>query len=287
MNTMYSNKDLQDWEKALLSEVKSETKESSCFYKLVHTIVNEKNEIIKVFSKDNTFHFTPSFTNQNKALNFIKLHLDQVNSFTPKTFMLGDLIDKIKSESKIKFVFVNPVYSDNTPTSFQTEEIIVAPLYDQRTNKLMTSSPDEALALIAIHPNDQKRFGIEMVFHIITDQSLKEQNAEMRKKELYQKIKELTFIAPRLPIKKGSSSVFCILLNMDNALEEAAFIRNYKLMDQYSDVIFVNSSLELMSGDMDLIKYDGEHIDTVFTPIIEWQQKYKQLYPFQYSRNEI
>ncbi len=60
-------------------------------------------------------------------------------------------------------------------------------------------------------------------------------------------------------------------------MEESAFIRSYKTFDTYADVIFVNSNLELLTGDLTPIPYDGNQIDTIFAPIIYWQKSQQML----------
>lgn len=62
-----------------------------------------------------------------------------------------------------------------------------------------------------------------------------------------------------------------IILNLDNVLEERAFIREYKTFDDYADVIFVTSDFKMMAGNLEPIAYDGDQIDTIFTPLIYWQ----------------
>ena len=62
------------------------------------------------------------------------------------------------------------------------------------------------------------------------------------------------------------------LLNLENDLEERAFIRDYSMFDDYSDSIFVTSKLKMLSGNLEEIHYDGNSIDTIFGPIINWQR---------------
>lgn len=151
------------------------------------------------------------------------------------------------------------------------KNVLFAPLFDQITRKYMMTAPDQALALLAINPNDQERFGIEIVFHALTNSDLPD-DKETREEVLKEKIDQLSFFAPRIPIKKGSASIYCVLLNLENPMEEMAFVRSYRTFDKYTDIIFVTSNLEIMTGDLDRIPYNGERIDTIFTPIIHWQQ---------------
>ncbi|MCO4794000.1 MAG: hypothetical protein KC493_09820 [Bacteriovoracaceae bacterium] len=190
------------------------------------------------------------------------------------TFMLGDLIKVLRSKSKAQSIKVNPILFEADQFDgniYLCEEVLFAPLFDQVTKKYMMTSPDQALALLAINPNDQERFGIEIIFHAITNSDLPD-DKETREEILKTKIDELGFYAPRIPIKRGSASIYCVLLNLENAMEETAFIRSYKTFDRHTDIIFVTSDLEIRTGNLDRIPYHGEKIDTIFTPIIQWQQ---------------
>jgi hypothetical protein len=162
------------------------------------------------------------------------------------------------------------------PSDFKFEEVLWSALRAPLTGKLMTSPPEEALALLAIDQKDQERFGINFVFHMISNLSAPEAGEE-REIYLKEKIRELAHFIPRVPIGFGSASIYCILLNLDNAMEETAFIRDYQTFDPYSDVLFVTSSLELLTGKLRPIKIQGEQIDTIFGPIIEWQRHHNPL----------
>lgn len=192
--------------------------------------------------------------------------------FCLKPFMLGDLTTGFNQTKQITPVKVNPIrLGTNNGEITVAEEILIAPIYDEVTKKYMLTDPDEALALLAIRPEDQERMGMEMVFYSITNKSLPEEK-ESRERELRERIEQLSFYAPRVPLRKGSASVLCVLLNLENAMEEVAFIRSYKTLDRYSDILFVTSSLEILTGELESIPYDGEQIDTIFMPIIEWQK---------------
>ena len=88
---------------------------------------------------------------------------------------------------------------------------------------------------------------------------------------IHEKLEDLSRLIPRIPMAKGSGTFICILLNLENTMEEAAFIRNYQLLDKYTDLLFVNSKLEILTGDLHTIKYEGSTIDQIFRPMIEWQ----------------
>ncbi len=195
--------------------------------------------------------------------------------FTLTTFMLGDLIKVLSGSNRPQSIKVNPILfeTDRLDGSvYLCEEVLFAPLFDKVTKKYMMTAPDQALALLAINPSDQERFGIEIIFHALTNSELPD-DKESREEVLKNKIDELAFYAPRIPIKKGSASIYCVLLNLENSMEETAFIRTYRTFDEHTDIIFVTSDLEIRTGDLDRIPYHGEKIDTIFTPIIQWQQE--------------
>lgn len=192
-----------------------------------------------------------------------KLPLAEGQSYL--TFMLGDFIRTIADEKKPQVALVNP------REDLSADEVLFAPCFDPLTQKYMMTHPDDGVALLAIRSEDQSRYGIEMVFHVLNHKALIEER-EQREALLQRKIRELSFFVPRVPIKKGSGSFYCVLLNLENSMEETAFIRQYKTFDDYSDVIFVTSELKILTGELDSIAYDGEQIDTIFTPVIGWQQ---------------
>ena len=106
---------------------------------------------------------------------------------------------------------------------------------------------------------------------MITNRGLSD-DPEKRQKELKEKIDELSFCLSKVPMKKGSGTFFAVILNLDNGLEERAFIREYKTFDPYADVIFVTSDFKMLTGNLEPIAYDGEQIDTIFMPMIQWQK---------------
>ncbi|MBT3583411.1 MAG: hypothetical protein HN509_00780 [Halobacteriovoraceae bacterium] len=194
-----------------------------------------------------------------------------------KTIMLGELIKILQSEKAPSVLKVNPapIGSENSPL-IGCQEVLFAPTLDSFTQKLLMTDPSQAKALMAIDPNDQTRMGIEMVFHVLTNMALPEsEERELRDRAIRLKIEELAFIAPRVTIRNGSGSFYCVLLNLENDMEETAFIRDYKTFDPHSDIIFVNSKLEILTGELENIPYNGDHIDQIFLPLINWQQSKK------------
>jgi len=191
-----------------------------------------------------------------------------------KIMMMGHLIDLLKDKGEVTTVKVNPIYVEvgqGMEPFLYAEEVLFAPQFDEVTQKYLLTDPDDAIALLAIRPEDEKRFGIEVIYYLITTRGLPEEQ-EDKENFLRDKIEELAFMAPRVPIKKGSGSFLAVLLNLENDLEERAFIRDYSMFDDYSDSIFVTSKLKMLSGNLEEIHYDGNSIDTIFGPIINWQR---------------
>jgi hypothetical protein len=255
--------------------------ESLGFYDLVYVITDESSRplLFDINGVESIFCFTETSIplRLNDPLR-LKLGMDgQVNILTEKRrlkhFMLGDLCQEFANSKTPMPIFINPMEMIKADKiHFFAEEILFAPIWDELTKKHMMTDPSEALALLAINPEDQARFGIEVIFHMVTSQIAPEAGEE-RELFLKRKIRELSFLTPRVPIKQGSGSIYCVLLNLENPMEELAFIRQYNTFDPYSDVIFVMSNLELLTGNLSPITYNGEHIDTIFAPIINWQKK--------------
>lgn len=201
------------------------------------------------------------------------LGLDQID-FDLKIIMLGELSRSLSKRGKETSIKINPllleVANGVEPLVF-AEEIVFAPQYDEFTGKLLLSDPEDAKALLAINPKDQQRFGIELVFYMMTTRELPEEKAE-REQLLKEEIEKLSFMASRIPMNKGSGTFLAVLLNLENELEEQAFIRDYPMFDNYSDIIFVTSSLKLLTGRLEEVHYNGAKIDTIFGPLIKWQK---------------
>lgn len=288
-NSLYSN----DWKSLqldLISELYTEYKghfEKLSFYDLVEVLVDEQGKPIKISANDKEVPSFAVFTTAELAARSLKTiseadftHKTYSLSLTEhthlKTFMLGDLIMSLNDSKKILPVKVNPIrLACHEGTRLLAEEILFIPLFDQVTKKYLVTDPEDALALLAINPEDQMRMGMELVFYALTNRLLPE-DKEGREQILKEKIQELAFIAPRVPIRRGSGTFFCVLLNLENTMEEAAFIRKYKTFDPHTDLIFVTSELEILTGELERISYDGESIDTIFLPLISWQKRQKK-----------
>jgi hypothetical protein len=246
----------------LNGEAKAET---PSFYQIVHVLVDAKDKpkkIIDPLTKDESYVI---YTNLPT--------LDRETSTIP--MMLGTFVYDISEQKEYSTILLNPRSHKLAQVEFiGFEEIIFSPLKDPFTKHYMMTSPDQAKALLALNPSDRERFGFEVVFYVVTNQSVSN-DVQLREDELQLKIKELAFIAPRVPVKKGSGSFLAIIVNLENKMEESAFIRTYKTFEPYADVNFVTSDLEIKCGDFQTIDYNGDHIDTIFAPLVEWQKNRK------------
>lgn len=257
------------------------------YYELVEVAVDENNKPI-IFNEASTgFSFYSIFSNISltRRMNSAYSWTDVLNNnfeanelLKTKTIMLGELIFDLRHSEQPAAIKVNPVLTktDSGETFTLAEEFVFAPIFDKFTSKFMMTNTEEAKALLAVNPKDEERFGIEFVFYMITNRGLPEEREE-REPLLQEKIKELAFVAPRIPMKRGSGTFFCVLLNLENEMEESAFIRTYKTFDPYADVLFVNSHLEIRTGDLIKVPYNGEKIDTIFLPMIEWQRNNRNM----------
>lgn len=254
------------------------------FYDLVYVLKNfQDDEFIHCPHTDALIVFTDSksplkyFNIQNEAqLSSGKLSATETipTNYHITPFMLGDLIYTERKHTTPTAIIVNPIqFGDEkleTATLFQ--DFCFAPIKDPLTSKMMMTDPEEALALFAMRDEDLFRIGVEAVFHIIGQKYLPMDESE-RKDALLEKIIDLKTTIPRVPIRRGCGTFYCVLLNLENEMEELAFIRDYKTFDQYSDVIFVTSRLKIFTGQLEEIEFDGQQIDTILLPLIEWQRK--------------
>lgn len=253
-------------------------------YQLIHVLVNEVGEPQKLRKNRDDAHSFVAFTEAQLACRIDKVFSKeeiQAGRFTPephnhllKMMMLGEFIDSLKNEGLNTTVKLNPLFMEigkGVEPLLYAEEVLFAPQYDDFTKKLLLTDPEDAKALLALNPKDQKRFGIELVFYMVSNRELPSEK-EDREAFLHNKIEELAFMGPRVPLKKGSGSFLVVVLNLENELEERAFIRDYPMFDSYGDVIFVTSGLKMLTGRLEDIHYNGEKVDTIFSPLIKWQQ---------------
>lgn len=255
------------------------------YYDIVHVLVDENEKFLKLYPENSKRGNYCIFTEENGCLrlrtssdikniqtNFFNFDSDYSIEFKTKKVMLGHLIDSLKDFDMPQTIKVNPIWANKDDEKLLlSEEVLFAPIFDQVTKKYLISDPSDAIALLAVSPDEQKRFGIELTFYMITNKGLPE-DQDRRAAELRSTIDGLSFMIPRIPQKKGSATFFVTIINLENPLEEMAFIRNYPMLDDYANCLFVTSDFKMRSGNLQEIHYDGEQIDTIFMPMIEWQK---------------
>ena len=198
---------------------------------------------------------------------FIFTDKENAKNYECSLVMLGSLMEYLSTRSKATPVFINPSEEEG----FEAQDVIFAPIFDSFTKKYLMTRPEEAKALLALSKEDEKRFGVEFTFFVLNSNDLPSE-PDKKLEELKKRISALAFLVPRTHVRKGSGSFIAIILNFENELDEFAFIRSYNVLDDYSDVIFVTSSLKLLRGDLNEIHYSGESVDTILYPLINWQQ---------------
>ena len=98
-----------------------------------------------------------------------------------KIMMMGHLIDLLKDEGEVTTVKVNPIYIEigqGMEPFLYAEEVLFAPQFDDVTQKYLLTDPDDAIALLSIRPEDEKRFGIEVIYYLLTTRGLPEEQEE-------------------------------------------------------------------------------------------------------------
>jgi hypothetical protein len=260
-------------------------------YDLVHVWVDDNGDpLVKKFHAHDV-ESCLAFTSENLARRCSRTyslkefeegaidHISARNAIKLKLMMLGELVSSLDHLKHVTPIKVNPIMlGDETtlePFLF-CEDVLFAPLFDQFTKKHLLTDPAEAKALLAISAEDQERFGISLVFSMLTNRTLPDEK-ERREAILQDKLEEMVFTLPRIPMKRGSGTFIAVLLNLDNDWEESAFIRDYGTFDSHTDVVFVTSGLKMLTGKLEEIPYDGEVIDTIFLPLIRWQNRSRRL----------
>ena len=244
------------------------------YYQLIYLLIDNKNDPIKLPLEGDNTKVSGYFVFTSKSL--ISRFTDNPDGDTKvRSMMLGHFISELENESEPSYIKVNPILtnpSHEKSLKYLCDEIIFAPILDPHTKKLMMTDPEDAKALYAINPKDQERFCVETVFHIISENNLPI-DPDQREIILKEKIKDLAFICPRVPIKKGSASFYVVILSLANEMEETAFIRSYCTFDNHIRVIFLNSRLSLTNGDLDSIPYDNKSVDGIFSSLVNWESQ--------------
>ena len=245
----------------LKKSIRQKTHSGLHYYKIVYVLTHE-NEFYSSELKDNPISATAIFTEEKLASDFSRGI--QNKKYEVKPAMLGRVIESQKHEETIKVVSINPDMDGIA------DDIIFVPLFDTLTKQNLLSPSDDAISLLSIDKVAHYNMGAETVFFSLNNKLLPE-TGEGRVEKLESLVEDLAFIIPRISLKKGSFNIICLILNLENYVEEKAFIREYKTFDSYTDTIFVTSELKILNGRLEEIKYDGSNLEGIYIPLYEMQ----------------
>ncbi len=204
------------------------------------------------------------FTSSSTAESYLsKMQLSQLRV---RSMMLGTIIEDQKHSDTIKLISINP-----DTDSQMVDNFIFVPFLDQRTQQKLISPADEAISLLSIDRKAHHMMGAEITFFSINNKFLPE-NEIPRSEILADLVDDLSYIIPRISMPKGSINFICLILNLDNPVEEKAFIRKFELFDNYGEVLYVTSDLKLQTGDLTVIEYNGANLEGIYRPIYQRQR---------------
>lgn len=229
------------------------------FYDIIYAIKTDDSFLTKEISDTNA-PITLAFSSKENALKF--QNMGDIVAIT-----VGKLINQVHNDKLIEVIGINYDENQNSFSNF-----IFVPFFDKLTGQYLISPTDESIALLSIDKKAHKYMGVEATFFSINNKYLPEE-ADKREPILANLVEDISFIIPRISQPKGSANIICLLLNLENPVEEKAFIRSYKTFDDYTEVLFVTSELKLLTGDLEEISYNGETLEGVYTPIITRQKK--------------
>ncbi len=238
-----------------------QAKNDLSFYDIVYVIQNDTKTSFKK-SQVEGIQVTLAFTNRELCQKHT-LDSDRVRAIT-----VGMLCKETKSNS------IEVIGIDLNEAN-QFDDFIFAPPYDELTGQFIISPRDEAISLLSIDNESHRFMGVKATFFSITNKALVTMGLAEREEYLNELIDNLGFIIPRIPQPKGSANIICLLLNLENPIEERAFVRDYPTFDSYTEVLFVNSELDLLTGDLTKIKYDGASLEGVYLPLIKRNKEVK------------
>lgn len=194
------------------------SKDKLSYYSLIWVLVDQKEKPLLVTLTDDVegyLIFTESSLIERYKSPQTLETLSQVNkahSFKEypelRSMMLGHLVSIVKDQKSFKNIFVNPV---KVQKEHFYEKLVLSPIYDPTTQKDLLSDPSDATALFAISPEDQKRYGIEVVYYLITNRTLSE-DSEQRQTELKEKIDELSFAFLKFRLKREAEPLWQLFL---------------------------------------------------------------------------
>lgn len=231
------------------------------FYDIIYVIQNDTNNNGSRFKSELIdqleINLTLAYTSPELCRELVE------NNERIRPITVGMLCREMKTKS-IEVVGLN---MSKDHQSF--DEFIFIPPFDEVTGQYILSPRDEAISLLSIDNESHRFMGVEATFFSITNKALVTFDSEERQEYLDNLIDNLSFIIPRIPQPKGSANIICLLLNLENSIEERAFVRDYPTFDIYSEVLFVNSKLELLTGNLKPIEYDGASLEGIYLPLIE------------------
>ena len=244
---------------SLLKTLLSENEVKLSFYDIVYSI-QDGDCFKKVELHDLGLKVFLAFTDRDAAV-------AAANGETIFPIMLGQFIKEASSSERINVIGIN--YNNQTFDNF-----VFTPFYDELTKQYLISPSDESIALLSIDKKTHAYMGVEATFFSINNKFLPDEK-EQREILLGNLVDDLSFMIPRMTQPLGSANIICLLLNIDNPVEERAFIRNYQTLDKYIEVLFVTSEVKLLTGELEEIKYNGDSLEGIYTPLIERQKSKK------------
>ncbi len=224
------------------------------FYDIVYAI--ESDSFLQKEISELDISVTMAFTNKEDAIS-------NSGENNVVAIMLGKLIQETCSDECINLIGLN--YNEGKFDNF-----VFIPFFDKLTKQYLISPTDESIALLSIDQKSHRHMGVQATFFSINNKYMPE-DTENRGESLGSIVEDLSFMIPRISQPKGSANILCLLLNLENKVEEKAFIRMYKTLDEYTEVLFVTSELKLQTGDLEDIEYNGANLEGIYTPIIKRQ----------------
>ncbi len=246
-----------------LKRFSKEIKVDINYYSIVYLLDNDSEILL---------HNIPSlgissiaiFTNKEQASTYADYN--NRTEYRTKAAMLGTILEENKHNDCIKLISLNPEKNGE-----EVDDFIFIPFFDSLTKQKLISPSDEAISLLSIDQYSHRLMGAEITFFSINNKFLPEDN-QQRSEKLTTVLDDISFIIPRIPMPKGSINFICLILNLENPVEEKAFIRDYELFDCYSEVLYVTSDLKLQSGSLQEISYDGSNLEGIYLPIYNRQK---------------
>ncbi|EQC45666.1 hypothetical protein [Bacteriovorax sp. Seq25_V] len=238
---------------SLLKSLLTQNEVTLSFYDIVYSI--QDGECFKRAElKDLGLSVFLAYTDRAQAV-------AESNGQTVYPIMLGQFIKEVSNSERINVIGIN-----HNGSHF--DNFVFTPFYDELTKQYLISPSDESIALLSIDKKTHAYMGVEATFFSINNKFLPD-DQEQREELLGNLVDDLSFMIPRMTQPQGSANIICLLLNIDNPVEEKAFIRNYQTLDSYIEVLFVTSDVKLLTGELEEIKYNGDSLEGVYTPLIE------------------